>query len=143
MKAWCDLEKFAKEKFPPCIKLILISSGYDKLNSLRQIDAGKVGEIETFVNENKDLIKNLECCFKDQYQKLAVFKFLPGHKALVLGIPKQIEQMKSMVRKKSTKKLSSKSLSDADLKQKLISNLLKYTGKLNYQFPNEAISEKT
>lgn len=139
------MEKFAKEKFPPCIKSILISSGYDKLNSLRQIDAEKVNEIEMFVNENKDLINNLKCCFKDQYQKPGEFRFLPGHKALILGISKQIdqiEQMKSLVRKKTTKDPSSKSLSDADLKRKLVSNLLKYTGKLNYQFPDEAISER-
>lgn len=143
-KIWNDLEKFNKEKYPTCIKSILISSGYDSRTSLVEIDEKKICDIEKFVNKYRELTNNLTCCFKDQYQKPGDFSFLPGHVALMMAIPKRIKDMESSKKKsKVPKRIDKKklTLTDFQLKETLITSLLKYSGKVGYQLPDKSISE--
>lgn len=44
-------------------------------------------EVEQFVNENRNITAKLECCFADRYRNLRKFRFLPGHRLLILQFP--------------------------------------------------------
>lgn len=87
------LEKFVGEKFPECLKILLKQAGYDRLNSLSQIDAPRISEIEIHLCKNREWINELRCCNSEYYKKLPQFHFLPGHKTTIFGIPQQIQQM--------------------------------------------------
>lgn len=73
------------------------------------------------------------------------FKFLPGHKTLILNISdiiKAMDDCDNKIRKVCSKeKALKKSLDDVQLKKQLITNLLKYSGKIGFQLPSETITE--
>lgn len=49
---YSKLEKLNGEKFPSCVKIILIHGGFDTFASLRQIDEKTLNVIESFVDAN-------------------------------------------------------------------------------------------
>lgn len=49
--------------------------------------------IENFLNSNKNIVGKLKCCYHEHYKGLDIFKFLPGHNALLKSIPNQIEKI--------------------------------------------------
>lgn len=122
----------------------MISTGYDTYTSLVEIDEKKICDIEKFVTKNRALTNDLKCCFKEQYQQPGDFAFMPGHIAMILGIPKRIKDMETSKKKsKVSLKVNQKNfqLTDSQLKEKLITALLNYSGKVGYQFPDKSISE--
>lgn len=142
--AWKKLEQFNTEKYPKCIKALLVSAGYDTLSSLSGLDDVKIRKIENFHNENKEYVAQLDCCFHEHYTQVEKFVFLPGHQSIILGIPEQIINLKS-VNKSQTVRCApltrKKSHSDEQLVKNLIDNLMKYTGKAGYQFPDGLLSK--
>lgn len=82
---WCD--------FPgcECIKSILIECGFDNKFSLCNIDEASIQMIEKHIQENPNIIQNLKCNHKEQYEKQSNMKFLPGHNALLLNIKEHIK----------------------------------------------------
>lgn len=79
---WCEIE------LPVCLKKILSTSAYDCANSLRLLDAEKVAEIERYVSEfGRCVIDELNCCHSETYKKQKIFKFLPGHRAILMSLP--------------------------------------------------------
>lgn len=148
--AWKRLEQFNGEKYPKCVKSLLISAGYDTFTSLSELNVAKIRIIENFQNESKEYVAHLDCCFHAHYKQLDKFEFLPGHQSIILGIPEQIIKMKSVHVEKPKKKsnelsaaslILKKSQSDKQLKSSLIDNLMKYSGKVGYKFPDGLLSE--
>lgn len=140
---WSKIEKFVGEKFPDCLKLLLSKAGYDRLNSLNKIDAARISEIEAHLDYNRDWINELKCCNSEYYKQLSSFRFLPGHKATILDIPDQIQQMCGAVGglKSLTVGHSSKNQrSNEEIIQGLVSNMLKYTEKINFPLTDDIIS---
>lgn len=90
---WAKLEKLNGEKFPKCVKFLLVKSAYNSFSTLRQLDSDKLIKIESFLNTKKEYIADLDCCYHEHYKGLDSFEFLPGHKDLILSIPSQIEQL--------------------------------------------------
>lgn len=138
------MEDFNKEKYPKCLKATLIAAGYDTLSSLSQLTEEKIKVIEEFHTQNNEFVAKFDCCHHEHYKELNPFVFLPGHKAIIMAIPNQIEQIKC-VEKPKTKcvptSLKPNLQSDEELKDKLIVNLMKYSGKAGYQFPDDVITE--
>lgn len=89
-KVFVDLEKLNREKYPECVKQLLIECGYDKVLSLQELDAEKLQKIEKHINENRNFIEKLNGCNAETYKSQQEFHFIPGHEAIILGIPAQI-----------------------------------------------------
>lgn len=75
---------------PPCVHKILNYSAYDSLNVLKELNEEKIVEIEKFISDNKDIVNSLECCHSEKYKQQKNFKFLPGHRAILLSVQKKI-----------------------------------------------------
>lgn len=43
--------------------------------------------MEDFVDKNRNIIAELDCCYAHTYKSLAVFRFLPAHRLLILRLP--------------------------------------------------------
>lgn len=95
---WSFLENVLGETVPACIKKILYTCGYNTIASLRNINENSVLKIEEFINESGcEVIKTLDCCFAEVYQKQNIFKLLPGHNALLLEFPKYLSSQQQHV----------------------------------------------
>lgn len=88
---WTKLENFNGEKFPECVKSILLDAGYNTFNGLRQINEQEIRIIEAFIQ--KEHVEKLNCCYHEFYKNLDVFIFLPGHKSIIMAIPSQIDKL--------------------------------------------------
>lgn len=130
------MEKVNGGTFPKCVKSLLIESAYNELANLRRIDPEKLRNIESFLDKKKELISNLNCCYADHYKTLDVFEFLPGHKDLILAIPSLIQGMNT-----DSNRRSKKTLSDDELKKKLIENLLNYAENISLSIPIGILSD--
>lgn len=81
-----SLEKQAGEKFQDHIEQILVAAGFDSKTAIKTFSNGETFvKIEAFVNENRG---SFEIILKGtKYENLVPFKFLPGHIALLSGLP--------------------------------------------------------
>lgn len=88
-KIFNKLEKFIGFKYPVFIKNILIKTGFDCESAIETLNENSITEIEKLVTP--DLIKNT---VYEQSETLGEtpFKFLIGHKALILNIPVILKQ---------------------------------------------------
>lgn len=137
--AFSELEKYSGEKYPTCLKAILIASGFGTIASLRRIGKDDLRAIEECMKENRDLIEKFNCCNKEEYQNQQNFRFLPGHEAIILGIRDQIESMKQM---KAAKAKEKKPISDGELKGQLLLNFQKYFLKNDVQLEDTILSDR-
>lgn len=133
LSAWQKLEKHHKKffggNFPNCIKILLISSGYSVNSSLANLNEKRIEEIEQYLNSNKYIIRNLECCYSEEYKALDKFQFLPGHKTVILAIPDMLDVSKEHI------------LSDQELKDSLIRKLMVASRRAGLNIPAGTISE--
>lgn len=143
-------KKAYKEKFPPCIKAILEDTGYTTKLSLSKLQAETIKSIEDFVTSNKRVLKQLTCCHSNVYKKLDHFRFLPGHKSIILSLPNQIEELQMCKGLKTNKRANKKTkkgtkqrsrYSDDELKQKLVNLLVAASRRGQFQLPEGTISD--
>lgn len=137
-KVWSRLESFVKEKYPPCIKRVLIFSAYTTEISLLELDESKLELLESHINENRQVLSDLNCCFSDDYKNQSQFHFLPGHRATILGIKNQVIAMKES-RSRGSKSKSKPIKTGDELKEMLIKSLDMYATKKG--LPANTISE--
>lgn len=161
------MEKNSTEKFPECVKNLLLAAGFDTLLSLSQITDTKITTAEHFLTANKHHIFKLDCCYSDEYKNLSEFQFLPGHKTLIMSIPEKVSQIKKTTNESAyqddfeyeevsnanrnsvrtslaTSRRSNKRKvwrSAHEIKIQLIRNLDAFLGKIGAQFPNDFITE--
>lgn len=62
--------------------------------SLAEINQQNLDLIENFLDTKKDIINTLNCCFDEYYRQLEKFKFLPGHRSLILALPAEIKRFR-------------------------------------------------
>lgn len=141
------LEKFNKEKIPPCLKSLLSSTGYNTLFSISVLNADKIEEIEEFINKDRSLLASLNCCYAKYYQAQQKFEFIPGHKNVLLTLPSKVAEMKEAMKKDGKAKnnpVTNKeaNITEEDAKLHLITKLQIYMNKLGFDLPKEdSISE--
>lgn len=87
---WDEIEDIIRESLPKCIIKILSACGYDSMLGISGIDESAVTEVEQYVNNNRNIIRELECCFANTYKRLEKFRFLPGHRILILHLSNRI-----------------------------------------------------
>lgn len=50
-------------------------------------------KIQSFISEYRhEKVKQLDCCYSNFYQQQEKFNFLPGHEAIILALPKYIDE---------------------------------------------------
>lgn len=132
------------EHFPANIDKIIFSAGFDSERAFLNLNKDTISEIEQYVNENKHILASTS------YENSCTFKFKPGHKTFLLGIPKALEILNK--KNKSKKKLLPNSQenqnsgetvnpqsvndevrlnSEVELKQKLIDKIIKFANKFS------------
>lgn len=141
-KVFVYLEKLNREKYPECVKQLLIECGYDKVLSLQELDAEKLHKIEKHINENRHMIEKLNCCNAETYKVQREFHFIPGHEAIVLGIPAQIKKYRENRSKKSQLAKNKSNMSEDVLKNSLIVGLEKYATKVGFSLPQGVFSDR-
>lgn len=112
---------------------------------MRRLNKESIQEIESFTQANRSKLDQ-DNFFKSQYDKQNVFHLLPGHKAIILGIPEQIKEYEIIETEKkkikSSERPQRKVVADDDLKKHLISNLVNYFSKINFALPENILSEQ-
>lgn len=117
------------------MKNILIEAGYDIEASLLQLDNENISGIESYVQQNRSIIAGTI------YENIDPFHFKPGHKSVLLSIPKKINDLKLKEKPKNTKVKeqsetnsgNNKTLDEAEIeqqKQQLIVKLKKFCDKI-------------
>lgn len=96
---WKNLENCMGFEVPISLKYILLKCGYDSIISIRQICEERIEELQNFIERNKnEILFNEKCNMLDDisaYQNQKTFKFLPGHKNILLDLPKHIQMTQS------------------------------------------------
>ena len=81
-----DLSNVLNEKIPQDILKILIECGFDCEISLSSITCSTIDEIEQYVNDNIEVLKNT------QYEGVSRFKLKPSHKSFLLNLPNRLKE---------------------------------------------------
>lgn len=96
---WKNLENCMGFEVPISLKYILLKCGYDSIISIRQICEERIEELQNFIEKNKnEILFNEKYNMLDDintYQTQRKFEFLPGHKNILLDLPKHIQMMQS------------------------------------------------
>lgn len=80
-------------ELPICLRKILVFSAYDSENSLRLLDEVKISEIERYISEcGRSVIDELDCCHSEKYKNQTTFRFLPGHRSILLNLSKHAHE---------------------------------------------------
>lgn len=82
------MEQFLGSNIPKCIKTILISSGFDCEIALKGLNSDCIVEIESHIQNDRHILLDTP------YQNIENFKFLPGHRTIILSIPAYLEELK-------------------------------------------------
>lgn len=91
---WC------KFNLPPCVKKILIFSAYDCESSLRLLNEEKIVELEKYISEfGRSIIDELDCCHSINYKNQKTFKFLPGHRSLLICLALYVQKETNIEKK--------------------------------------------
>lgn len=70
-----------------CLKHILCRTGYDNVSSLKCLNQSNLTDLEQYIEQNREVIGDvtLECNHIQNYKMQKPFKFLPGHKQVLLN----------------------------------------------------------
>lgn len=77
--------RFVGNEIPEVLIKILTATGFDTKCALDLLTEKSIAEIEGYVNANRATIANTT------YEKKLNFKFLPGHRSILLSFPKKIQ----------------------------------------------------
>lgn len=95
---WQKIEDFIGEKLPPCVVRILDEVGFNTSVSVRAMQPTDIDLIEECVNkELHHIVDDLSCCNSKTYQNQETFRFLPGHRKLILNLKNYLQEMQVAV----------------------------------------------
>lgn len=80
------LQIYVRNSIPHIILKILKETGFDSPLSIKTIDSEAISDLEKYINDNETLHSLLN---NSVYANTKPFKFLPGHKLLLLGLKKK------------------------------------------------------
>lgn len=130
---WSKFEKFVRNSIPDYIVKVLIETGFDNAISISELNNDDIKIIEEFVETNlKHIVEK-----SGIYDLKEKFVFLPGHRKLILSLPKRLEEFENNKKKRKGKSETEQEnvtteeielLTESeinDLKDKLLSKLTK------------------
>lgn len=79
---------------PECLVNILKVCGFTSKTVLKNINTETVDHIEKFCNENREFVKS--AFIGSLYENMKPFQFIPGHRILLLNIPKYVVSNQSI-----------------------------------------------
>lgn len=136
MSVFKRIENFNGNKYPKYIKNILIHCGFENEISLGTINEESIEDIEKIINQNINLLRGT--CYVNTNGTLisTPFRFLLGHRALILNIPKTIQDFTENKKKKKTGRDgdNGEQLNIENLKESLLLRLENYKKKKNLKF---------
>lgn len=86
------------EAFTDNIPEILTAMGFDTKTALKSMNIQCVNSIENFINQNRNHHQGI--LEGTKYENTEIFKFLPGHCALILALPEYIQALSSVLGRK-------------------------------------------
>lgn len=90
------IESVLNESIPECVKTIMHENGFNSHLSLMSINSDAITNMEKYTNSYlTHAIANLNCCVSDIYKSQVIkkkFEFAPGHRLLIMNIPKRLEE---------------------------------------------------
>lgn len=95
---WSKIESIIGEPLPCCVKKILDYCAFDTLLSIELLNDEHIKNIEEYVSKERKILYELTCDHGREYQKHPLFKFLPGHRILLIDLPTHVK----MLREKNT-----------------------------------------
>lgn len=139
------LENFMGEHLPCCVKKILDVSAYNTLQALKLLNEEKIVVIEKYISDyGQSVIEQLDCRHSKQYKNQTHFRFLPGHHALLLELPKyaqsalniiqNVEQNSEQSSEPYFSVILNELLNSARINAKMPKNKAKYSETLRYFF---------
>lgn len=102
------LEKVSRSKYPKFIKNILIETAFNTPAALKAINEASIEQIESIMNNDLNLLNKTVYVNERGELKKKPFKFLIGHKALILNFPKEISELELWQKSEKNKKKSEK-----------------------------------
>lgn len=102
---WQQFEEKINDKIPPCMVDILRENGYNSYISVSEINSECIAEMEEYIKDNlTDLITNFNCCNGETYRNQTSFRFLPGHRRLLLALAQKANIVKDEKKNKKRPK---------------------------------------
>lgn len=98
---WKEFQDFNNCTFPKFIKDILNLCAIDK-TTLEQIDEKTITEIEKIVNQKKSIL--IKSPYAKAFEKDEEFKFLYGHRLLLLSLPQKLAKFREFKKKNKQKR---------------------------------------
>lgn len=89
---WCNFQTFLNKNIPSCLIKLLVDSGYDNAFSVENLDLEHLIDMEKYIQDNMmDTIHGFNCCYSTNYQQQKLFRFLPAHRSLILGLKEKVK----------------------------------------------------
>lgn len=135
---FAKIDRALGEKLPETLKYILENSGFDSESAVLALNSGSITEIEKYINENKSLLKktSYEHCLTDNSD----FKLKPGHRALLLNIPKALNNKNNCeTEKKNNRRINSEQLTEEYLTNAIITKIVKYATDRNFEVDSDLL----
>lgn len=89
-----EFQSFLKYIIPDIIINILKNTGYDSPIAIESIDFDLIHSVEEFIEEQRNKNTAIAKLLKESiYSETKPFVFLPGHKALLVGLKKNISRI--------------------------------------------------
>lgn len=83
------LQRIVGHNLPRGLDNIIFEAGFDAESALATINSTSIKNIEEYVNENKNILK--ETVYEHLITNDLAFKLKPGHKSIILNLPKSLE----------------------------------------------------
>lgn len=96
------VENFLKKNLQSELYKIVVECGYNTKSAILLISLESIKEIEAYINENKDILK--DTIYEPFILNGKIFKLKPGHKSVILNLPELLrsKEQTSKPKKKSS-----------------------------------------
>lgn len=91
-----QIESCIQEDLPPCVVKILNETGFNTSICINTIGPVELESIEKYVNDClRHIVDGFDCCCSTAYQNQKVFRFLPGHRNLILNLKNHLGEIRA------------------------------------------------
>lgn len=134
-KLLLKLERALNEKLPKDLQTIILHTAFETESSIRGINSEVIAEIEKYINVNKNILEGTS--YRDCLDKEIDFKFKPGHKSILLSLPRALIAYNDNLKKKKSQtnkkpESQNKKISETEVKDALIKKLNNFATNQSY-----------